>query len=329
MPNAIEVTASDIRKFKECRRAWDFYSSLRQNLEPNRENTNLLFGSIMHEMLTGWYIGDIANPAKQFVVAYAEARSQIDETTLHPDIREQYDRLGKLGPKLLRSYVRWAKLNDNFDVVEVEQRHSVRLNDVVPGMFFSFKYDMLVQREGQYWLLDFKTSGRLPTDTGWLQIDDQSIGYQWATEQALGIPIAGMIYQFIYKKMPTKPKVLKSGELSKAKMVTTYIEYVEELRRLGIDPAKYAAKLAEIDEAEGERYFKRVAVTSTRQQRERKANEIRQIAEIMAQPDLLVYPSPGQRTCASCDFRNPCFMMDSADIQPMLKSFYRQREPRE
>ncbi len=326
MSNAVEITISDVNNFQRCRHLWGYNSSLRRNLVPKIRASHFAFGDLVHEALRRHYQGE--NAANYFRDNAALLLKETDPSV--PGYEKILD-LVDMGPKLLKAYAAWAKPRDTFRVIDQEQRHVLRLNGVTPGAFFSFKYDILIEKQGQYYLLDFKTTSQMPSDTDYLSMDNQAVAYQAAAEKVLGIKISGMYYQYLRKKNPTVPALLKNGQLSKRSDIVTTVEvYREAIAQHGLDESGYVDILAHIASTEQQNFFYRTSVAANAYQKEQMLKHLERMALEMADPDVYIYRSPERMKCSVCDYKNPCFISASGyDEESILKDDYQKGEPRE
>jgi hypothetical protein len=61
----------------------------------------------------------------------------------------------------------------------------------------------------------------------------------------MGIPVQGHIWNYVRRKVPTVPQLLKDGSrLSARKVDTDYTTYVAALKKYELDPTPYADQLA-------------------------------------------------------------------------------------
>ena len=330
MANAIEITQSDIKDFKRCRQLWDYRSTLRQGLAPKWSGVHFKFGELFHRSLEQYYLGD-TEPWHFFSKHAQEMLAEAAEAPVYhfDSLLEQM----AMGPYLLKAYKDWAEAHDDFTVIDTEQRLTLRINDKTPGIFFGFRYDMLIERDGRYWLMDFKTSRSMPSelDEEIMQFDEQSMAYQWAAEQVLGKPIAGFMYTYIWKRMPTEPEILKSGGLTRRKnLVTTADMYYDTVVKHGLDVAKYRETIARLRDSYDGKFFKRFYLRADQRQRERYAEVMKTVVNQMIDPNVEIYPYVSSTNCRICDFRNPCFARQAGfSDKTILETEYEPAEPRE
>lgn len=331
MGNAVELTQSDIKDFKRCRQLWDYRSTMRQGKVAKWTGVHFRFGDLFHQALERFYTGDtepwhfFSTEAEKMLAEAAEAPVYHFDSLL-----EQM----AMGPYLLKAYKDYAQKIDDFKVVNTEQRLQLRLNDKTPGVFYGFRYDMLVQKpDGTYWLMDFKTARTMPSelDEEIMQFDEQSMAYQWAAQQVLGLPITGFIYQYIWKRMPTEPELLKSGKLTQRKnLVTTADMYYETVVKHGLPVAKYRETIARMRENYDGKFFRRFALRAEERQREQYAATMRTVVEQMVDPDVQIYPYVSSTNCRICDFRKPCFARQAGfSDKSILATEYEDAEPRD
>lgn len=328
LSNALELTISDFKAFKQCRRAWDWKASFRRNLVPKSRAAHFWFGELFHKSLEQYYMNNV-EPDVYFENEADKYLASIDPATIpHYDVLLED---AQSGPQLLRLYMRWAEQNDDFSVLSMEERLTLRINNSTPGNFFSFRYDMLVQRNGKLYIHDFKTTRQMPGSFDWLVFDDQAVAYQWAFEQITGEPIAGVIYTFIKKKLPVEPKVLKNGTVSTSVTTGMTVEsYTRVLRQQHQSLADYRETLEKLEQAEMVNFITRAEAQATDTQKQLMGEQIKALAKMMADPDLYIYPSPDKQRCLACDYRDPC-VLTSAGFSPeqMFTTSYKQAEPRD
>ncbi len=309
---------SDLRTFKKCRRLANFTMSCRMNLHPMRPAIYYTVGSIAHEALEKYYNGD--SKAWEFY------RDEIEKAMVPWLDHPIYDKLYLESTSfsyILQAYMkRWAPANDNFTLLGTEVRDLIELPS---GHHFTFKYDGLVQkRDGSIWIKEFKTTSNIPPDLSWLQLDDQAGAYQWAVQQVSGIPIAGTIYTWIKKKVPTMPKELVSGGVQeRSNIVTTAEAYYDGLLELGYSPVAYKEFIRKIASREGDNFFLRAEVITSAKQRELMGKHINEMSMVLADESTDMYPCPSERNCVKCDFFGPCAAMSlGRNYKALLREDY-------
>lgn len=329
------IHISDVRTFKSCRQLWDFTSPLRRNLTPKWPNRNLWGGSGMHIGLGAYYDpADPFNPEKAlqaFDDWLIRTWYQLESLLLTEGRWDEIYETAYLINRMLLNYFKWAPPHDKFTVLgsEIPYRFPIPL---FPGkhVFYEGKADGIVEwYDGEYWLLEHKTAARYP-DFSLLFIDEQCVSYQWASHvdpRFEGRRPVGTVYTFLLKELPQKPRVLKSGGLSKAKNIrTTYEMYKEALAERGLPTTMYGDILDHLRRNPID-FFKRVRIK--RQPRAMKVFGQRLMGTIREMIDPLVHiaPSPNWWSCKTCAFRIPCAMVASGFTpDPLLRANFKRRD---
>ncbi len=364
---AVIIRTSDRLSFKGCRRAWDYGSKIRQDLEPaGAVPKPLEFGTAIHAALEVWYHPDTWGRDREVIELaalqrfldvqedqkrrYLEAQGQ---ETLEEAMAEDYKERLTLGSGMLGHYFDYSKRKDTrFKPVAVELEFEVPIfyEGDTPGpltvhegrlrtfdgefVVYQGRIDMLVQdADGLYWIWDHKTTARMEEDTSFLELDEQCGSYGWALQHMLKIPIAGIVYNQLYKGFPQPPK--KNANQRKGlwysvnKMQDTsydlYLATVQEGDPLGYAGGGYDDILNYLKN-EGKQFFRRIQVHRNQKEYESLGRQIADEAIDMLD-DPRIYPNPGKWRCGWCAFRGPCLAQnEQSDVQYLIKNFYRKRE---
>lgn len=321
-----ETTISDIKQFKRCRQEWDFGSVNRQGLMLAHKPLAFSFGELVHKALEVYYMNG-EDPAAYFVDAIQDTINEADSDEEKDELVEVME----MGKYMLTAYQYWAIQHDDFTPISAEQRHTLKLNDGTPGKYFAFRYDMLVRRNNKLWIHDFKTAKRMPADDHgeFLMYDDQAVAYQWALEEVLGEPIAGFMYTYLWKRMPTMPKPLKSGKglQQRSNLVCTAQAYLDTVVDYGFDPIEYIEFANSLRDNYDGKWFGRLYVTANPQQRQTHRENIVALVDEMAN-NPFIYPSPHFIGCKTCQYRTPCEAIRSG-FKPNMSIDYVEKEERE
>lgn len=197
------------------------------------------------------------------------------------------------------------------------------------------RIDMLARdKEGRYWVFDWKTAARLSDpQSDYLKVDDQITSYCWAL-WSMGYPVAGFVYAEIKKALPEPPEPNKVQRLGRWYSVSKSQNTSPELYRETVeegDPQGYAAGvydefLAYLTSPDGPKYH-------VRHQEGRDTVELRNAgyniwleAQDMIDPSLRLYPSPGRFGCNTCAYFEPCVQVNRGeDVDYTLKTLYEKR----
>ena len=103
--------------------------------------------------------------------------------------------VGKKASSACSTYALLARLEDRFEVVDVEREFSVVLDDFDDTQFVGV-IDAVVRLEGQLWLLEHKTCAQHWSNER-IQTANQHVLYEIAAEEIYGEKIYGTIYNFL------------------------------------------------------------------------------------------------------------------------------------
>lgn len=341
------IRTSDRLTFKKCRLQWDLGSKIRQNWEPNKIDNNLTFGTGVHGGMEALY-DPMAwpYPGPQGVrIALAHAGLL---RAYPPTGDDNYAEYVELGKGMLNHYVEWAAdwdatITPVYTEIEFEvpipaspvvaptSRFGVSVDGqlLCDGMpvFYQGRLDLIVQDQyGKYWIVDWKTTGRIEGSHEWLEMDEQISSYCWAIQMMLGIPIEGFVYVELLKDMPKQPKVLKNGTLSVDKSQNTTLRlYLDKLAEMGYADLSPYEDMLQVLRAQGNKFFRRTEVHRTQRELEILGRRIAlEAVDILNDPSI--YPTPGKFNCGRCDFKAPCLAMaDGSDATWMLNDGYHKR----
>lgn len=171
----VEVSPSEIALYCTCPRKWD----LAKKWTPVPEVPSLAFGSAVHAALASWIRGEDEEKI------WLEAEKELART----DLSLKSILLAKT--KILVNYLRSRGLEKEGlgRPVAVEATFQ---SEVVPNVVLKGRVDLLLEREGELWILDWKT-GRAPSADWMRDIGDQLTMYILGL-RAQGIDVVGGIW---------------------------------------------------------------------------------------------------------------------------------------
>lgn len=356
-----KLSTTERQEFKECRRRWDFGSLSRQAIEPNRPAIALWFGTGIHHALEMYYSNEPFNDGDKELSMASDpykcvdlhwrdwckkeiARIEESQVALWDEQKEELQKMVELGSGMLQNYITWAAKEDSStangfkEVLYTEREFEVPLlnddgslfifkdgNDQQWAIFLVGRLDMVVKDfEDRLWILDHKTSkDRLDPEI--LTLDDQMTLYLWAVQQIIGSPLEGCYYNVLRKKLPSEPQMLKSGGLSKSKMIdTTYDVYLQAIFDNGLDPADYEDILDYLVNKDCG-FFTRAKVHRNKHEIDMAGRMLRMEAIDMLNAPY-IYPNPTRDCKWKCDYMPLCIAMNrNDDVAFMINSMYRPR----
>lgn len=217
-------THSMIKTFRRCPKQTQY--KYVQRLKPKISGRPLTEGTWMHKLL------EVHSKGGDWKVQH-----QILSAKYAGYFDEEKEMLGNLPvdcARLMKSYL-WHYEKDPWKIVEVEYTIECELPD---GTIYRGRVDLIVENQYGLWIVDHKFNARLP-DLSFRLLDAQSALYVWGARQS-GIPVEGHIWNYVKRKVPSTPALLKDGSrLSRAKCETDYPTLVLAIKKYGLDPAPY------------------------------------------------------------------------------------------
>lgn len=340
-----ELHVSDIRTFKSCRRKWHWASPLRRNLEPQVPYVPFFTGRAIHHALEHYYRS--GTPFNESLDKWLKAElAEMSKTgALWPQEKASFDDQISLIRGILNHYKVWVdkdtdrRFSDaNLEFTALETEFSVPLyapsGHKSSRIYLAGRFDGLIRlrSDGTYWIWETKTTRSIEELTRSLQNDEQCGAYLYAAQQLFRVPIVGVLYNVLRKKVPTEPQVLQNGELSKNKNIDTTAEmYLDAVKKHhpNLDSQTlfevYGPVIQHLLE-EGNKFFARIGVYRTPKEIEQLQHDLWTVGLEMSRQSTPIYPSPGWMNCNFCQFKAPCLAMNSgADSEFLLNHEYRTR----
>ena len=335
MEKEYHIHISDMRTFKACRQKWSFASPLRMNLTYPAPQRHLWLGSIVHDCLEAYYHPGLERDPQILLDVYEElveeSYVEFDKMKLAPKQLDELDKFSELGYRMLVHYGEWASVHDDFKVLASEISLKVPI-PFIPGkkVYYVGRTDGHIWYRDDYWLMEHKTATRLP-DMTTLFLDEQCIAYQWGCTidpTFRGKEPVGTLYNFLLKKVPAPPQVLKGGGLSRNKaQSTTEALYRAALAKHNLEVGPYLDFLNHLKGQETQ-YFYRTHIQRTPAAMHTFGTRFIATIVEMLDPLVVIYPSPSWFSCQYCAFREPCTLVaNGLDPGPLLEYCYVKREP--
>ncbi|MCA1840141.1 MAG: PD-(D/E)XK nuclease family protein [Actinobacteria bacterium] len=246
------ISFSEIESFLRCRTKWDISSANRRSIRhKTTPKLYLTLGSAVHKGLEAGVRRqqDPVEAVREYIKTEREAKveeyKQLTETVPWPAELREFDEAADLAAGLVQQYF-WKYGTNNpladqgltYLGIEVPFKIDITAN-LDPNwdgrsIFFCGTLDgIAVDEFGQIWIVENKTFTRKPSPED-IQWHFQAQGYAVALEWLTGMPVAGVLYNGIAKKLIQEPKVLQSGLLSMDKrQATTLQRYIDTLTRNG------------------------------------------------------------------------------------------------
>ncbi len=202
---------------------------------------------------------------------------------------------------------------------------------------YSGRTDAVVHdMHGNYFALDWKSTAQFRDSTeDYLSLDMQVGSYLFALRRALGLNIQGFIYFQFRKAFPEPPTMNKtrrkgcwfSVNKTQATNYEVYLATIKEEDKEGYESGAYNDFLAWL-KASGPQYFRSFLEYKHDYELDQIEKNLALQVRDMLDPDLRIYPSPGEFNCSGCAFKLPCKMKNTGeDYQYALDTLYERREP--
>lgn len=351
MAKRVTISNSDVRLFKRCRRKWDYESPLRQGLRSKKVTGRLWLGSGVHVALSSYY--SLFNESKNTPSVlyeslqewYQKETKKLEELGILGDQEAELLELLELGDNMLNGYSKWAPKEDARDFVKVlynEQRLEIPILSPEGKRTcgrYTFKTDLVVEDKDKFlWLVDHKTAKS--NDTSYLEMDEQSVSYLYGAQRKFGIKLEGILFNFLIKKVPSIPQVLKNGSLSTKKITTTYNTYLDAIKKHFDFENKdekekvellipYKDFLEELQHQDNP-FFKRVKVYKSQAEIEEIGKRLYYEYREMRNPRINIFPNPIRDCDWDCPLKTLCIAEnDGGDVESLIKDMFESEKEEE
>ena len=262
-----DFRGTEIGDFLRCRKRYDYRWF--QNLQPKQANEKLTIGSAIHKFLELWYVD------RRFKDAITAMLEYIDNNTADMDELLVQD-MKQLAENICTHYVDEYLDDAQWTVLATEKQFTIALDEHTN---YVGTIDLIVEdADGYVWFVDHKTTASIEIFDKNSDMDRQISRYWWALEQ-LGYNVHGFIYNIILKDVPTAPKQLKSGALSKDKSQKTTLKlYRDAIEEHGLNEADYTDFLQYLEDQPKE-FFRRIKVERTPSERLAAIDEMEDVIE--------------------------------------------------
>jgi hypothetical protein len=346
------LTPAERAAFKGCRRAWDFESANRRNLEPAKPQATPDIDRPLRDALAVYYFPGMWDWSRNVVLPLVSQ-------ALDKGLERQWRALNASEPpnfeeertamrRLLDAYVEWAPGVERVAPVLVEVDYQADLADPEhPGealrtptgdaVRYCGRLDLLaIDEHDAYWIVrHLVVQGWSPLEA--LVRDEEALAACWAWEQHyLGMSITGTIHNELrvpagfepdpYPARPASSAQLGPGERGGVAQhePSGGGRSVPQHRRLYAQSS--APQAPERVERDLGAWFRRTWIRRSRSEVDQAGRQLCREARELLDPDVSIYPSPASSRCPRCLFALPCQALYAGDeASPILASHYRAR----
>ena len=221
-PKTLRVSISDLVYFSSCRRKW-LWSKLYDTLYPIPA---FFVGNVVHNGLEALY-KEKGTERKAMNAVEKTIKGVLSNVSVNSvefggdEANELYEELADLARAMMKHYFEFEAEKSLLKGGTVEHVElTIRQTLSTPGWDYdsitiSGRADLIIKDvHGDLWVVDHKTSASYTPYMPGLDVDEQLTGYMYLCWKKLGIVPKGVIYNVLLKKIPSPPRVLKSGKLS-------------------------------------------------------------------------------------------------------------------
>lgn len=318
------ISFSKVQCWNRCRRAW--YYRYQLELQRKLKAIPLALGSLGHKCLELYYSNDCK--LKATLPALKEFKRDIKG--LFDEERALYEDMPKDLMRILRGYHIYWQDHKNLKVVTadgrpfVERRIFYPLTDMID---LELVVDLVAETNNGLWVIDHKFVKSLPTES-YRTTDMQTALYYFIIKELTGLPIDGAMFNYLKSTPRKKPRVLKSGKLSKAKIDTDPLTFMEAIQENKEDAKEYEEILATLKFSN---FYQRYAVAKPDVLVKTLLHEMVQAGKHMyaiQNSPASFFPHNLTSTCDwDCEYRPLCIAeLMGHDTEFMIKTNYERRK---
>jgi len=239
---------SSLNTYQRCPKQY-WYKNIK-DLQKKKRNVNLFRGISLHELAKVYFIATQEGSSTEDAWTSVENAAQVMiETASETLFEDELASAKSMVEDSLDILWRWLRgYTDDWTILHVEEEFITKLET---GEVLSFTPDLVVQDEAGYvWIVDHKTTSRLP-DTGIPFGDMQSLLY-YSGLKGLYPSLQGFIFNRMRKKVPTKPRLTKTGKTRVANLAnidTTYEvlrDFIRDVAPGLMNDSSHLRRLAEL-----------------------------------------------------------------------------------
>lgn len=327
--SSIEVSYSKLDTYGRCPKLYEF--KYIRNLQPKRQNSNLFRGITAHDMLRDWYLlqrqfGKITVTPEEFVARWiTEYWTSQEDLPVFADVLFDHQKEVEQMGTYVRRYLELG-LFDDYEVLHVEEQFVIHMNDDV----ITFTPDLVVRDDtGTVWIIDHKTSARR-VDRDALDIKPQALLY-YAGVRLFYEDVGGFIFNYIRKKVPTQPRLNKTGRKAVSYLATidtdykTLYDFCEANGLLDDEPHK--RRLAELRD-EDTFFFQNTYYITPDMVDESLKDTKHRIELLKSSMKYEQFPRTIQpmNGCKRCDFRDLCYTELTGGNTDIVLEWYEPRD---
>lgn len=311
---SFEFSQSKMKVWRHCRNA--YYYKYIMKITKKHKNVFFLRGEIIHDMLEQHYLGN--DPWKAFK-KQMEANQKI--LSHH---REEYGDLEGLIRTLMTGYFKFYK-GEPIKPIKVEHEFRVLMDDKI---YVTGKIDLIARETKQKLNLmtEHKCHNKIPNDSIVPFTNLQSSLYLWAVEKELDMKLDGTLWNYLLGKPLSTPMLLKSGEMSRKNINTTWPIYRDALKAANLEPEDYF-DMRERLKGNEQQIYQRKIIPADKTMTDNIIQDTLVTAKEMRKYGGKDRTRNLSRDCDGCEFKNLCLaQLKGHDDNFILKSDFKERK---
>lgn len=311
---------SDILTWQRCPKKYEY--SVVRKLQRKKKARSLTLGTLFHRLLMAAALDEYQQELELLMTEVGKYVLENDENAFA---------LLDLAEDMVMRYLDHYQ-DDEWELLHVEETFEA----TVDGVALSFTPDLVIRDATGVWIVDHKTSSSLP-QTSELPVGNfQSYLYS-ALMREVYPDFRGFIFNYVRSKMPTQPRLTKTGELRVAdlKRIDTTFEMLrdflmDEAPQLLNDP-DHQQRLAELKD--NDRWFWRDHVFTPAEVADTIIEETLQTVQLIEIVSANNGPYPRHflpyasvQECDRCPFRELCVAELRGYNTDMVLDLYEERD---
>ncbi|MEK0324298.1 MAG: PD-(D/E)XK nuclease family protein [Nitrosopumilus sp.] len=185
------IRTSETGIWRQCKLKW--YLTFILGFQGNKINTAFWLGTLVHFVLSEWYLGRTTDPAHLFTIISTELIAyernegiSVEGVDLDFNNVQELEESQKLGVAMLEGFQGWAEKNfSDFDVIDSELSFYLPM-ETLDGDDFTYviRLDLLTENSEGIRVVDFKTAKDFRAEKT-VEMDQQFRRYPWMVMRAL------------------------------------------------------------------------------------------------------------------------------------------------
>lgn len=314
------VSQSKVNAWLTCR--MKYILQYEDHLARKKKPRPLQFGSIVHNVI------EVAAEKNEKAAELKLREIDKENARLFDEEREMYGDIIEDIRYIMNAYFDYWRKDPLVYVTFKGKKteHPIEVPLTNDGIFFKGTLDAIAKNKGLKWLVEHKSHGQFPNDDHrWRNL--QTSIYLPMAELAGVDGLDGVVWDYIRSKPPTRPQILKSGELSERKLDSLPQVVIDTIKQNKLPVDAYRLLIAD-QKANLSSWFQRVYTPIKSSVIKKVKADFITTAKEMAQGDWAPVRTIGKH-CDWCQFEPLCRAhLQGNDVEFVKKTEYEIEEDR-